>query len=176
MTPGHPWLICRTPNKESGPQESMTLPVGLQGSMRRLEDDFVGVLNHLKRKEFEGKRWLQSLGGGSGGEGNTVKRWGLNPGCFKGFHEVEQVTPFPSVKWEGLTWRSTIRALLLMIFYREATNKEMQAELLWERRNKRVWRCPALCHHTAPLKYLCEPLGFRACQCPLKNRGITGEI
>jgi len=34
----------------------MTLPVGLQGSMRRLEDDFVGVLNHLKRKEFEGKR------------------------------------------------------------------------------------------------------------------------
>ena len=34
----------------------MTLPVGLQGSMKRFEDDFVGVLSHLKRREFEGKR------------------------------------------------------------------------------------------------------------------------
>ena len=114
--------------------------------------------------------WWQRRGG------DIVRRWALNPGCVKGFHDVEQVTPSPSVKWEGLTWRSTIRAFLLVIFYREATDKEMQAELLRERRNKRIWRCPALCHHTAPLKYFCQPLGFWACQCPLKHRGITGEI
>ena len=62
--------------------------------------------------------------------GLGVRRRGSNPGGVKVFRDVVQVTPSPSVKLQGLTWRSVMGAFLLVIFYRGATNKEMQAEQL----------------------------------------------
>lgn len=139
----------------------MAVPVGLKGSMRRSEDDLYGVKS-LKKKRIWGQEVAAEPGLG-------VRRWGSNPGGVRVFHDVLQVTPSPSVKLEGLTWRSIMGAFLLVIFYRGATNKEMQAEQLWKRRNKRVWRPPALSNHTAPLRYLCRPLGFQARRCSLKH-------
>lgn len=114
------------------------------------------MLNHLTRKEYEGKTWPKNPGWPSG---DGVRILDVSSSCCAG----EQITSFPICEVGGFDLEKCYGAFLQVIPYKRAIHKRhasTAALILMELKGPET-TCPIPLPQNL-LRYLCEPFDFLA--------------